>query len=59
MDDDTKTLYCVNDGCEYKSGRYLYYKGAKYKCPECGAEMSTERPRSGQNRRGPRRFDSY
>ena len=61
MDETTVTLYCVNDGCEVGSQRYERTEGIPLpnRCAECGGPLSTERPRSGMNRRGPRRFDTY
>jgi hypothetical protein len=59
MDDDTKTLHCNNDACEFKSARYLYFKGANYMCPECGTKLEAERPKREAHARGPRRFDTF
>ena len=57
----TVTLYCINDGCDVKSQRYEVMDGIPQpnRCPECGGPLSTERPRAGQQQRGPRRFDTY
>lgn len=54
----TITLYCNNDGCNVRSGRYEA-EFPPNRCPECGAKLETTQPRREQHARGPRRFDTF
>ena len=59
-DDATPTvvLYCHNDGCSHRSGRYEGEFPPSH-CPECGSKYQKEPVRRETHIRGPRSYNEY